>query len=173
MRRIFCALTLSFLCFGHSLAQGREDLDRLDEKVTRYIQNRLPGWKHERVEAIQGSVALIQFWSNANRKIKVAILPQRSAEASRATMRDFVKYTKEAKPLAEFGDEAYSWGYAGSNVVFRKGRYKIYVTTYAEVDSDNDARTLNVEQKGEREKSEMQRWSREFAKHMAAAIDQP
>lgn len=172
MRKVVSAMMLSFLCLGNCLAQVREDLDSLDDKLAQYIQTRLPGWKHERVEAIQGSAALIQFWSNANRKIKIAILPQRSADETRDRMKDFLRRSKEAKELAGFGDQAYSWGYAGSNVAFRRGRYTVFVNTYAEIDSDPDARTLSREQKGEREKSEMSRWSREFARIVASAIDQ-
>lgn len=173
MTKILSATMLAILCFGNALPQSREDLDGLDEKLTRYIQNKMPGWKHERVEPIQGSVALIQFWSNANRKIKIAILPQRSADETRDKMRDYLRRSKEAKELAGFGDQAYAWGYEGSNVAFRRGRYTVFVNTYAEVDSDTDARTLSQAQKGEREASEMRRWSREFAKHVVAAIDQP
>lgn len=72
-----------------------------------------------------------------------------------------------------FGGDAYSWGYAMSNVTFRRGRYIIYISAYAGVESDPEARSLSPEQKNEREKSEVRRWSREFAKHMATAIDLP
>jgi len=47
------------------------------------------------------------------------------------------------------------------------------VSTYAEVDSDPDARMMSRAQRGERERSEMKRLSKEFAKHMTDAIDAP
>ena len=71
------------------------------------------------------------------------------------------------------GDEAYGWGYGMSNVVFTRGKSIVYVSTYAEVDSEPEARSLSQAEKGEREKSEMRRLSREFAKHMVSAIDLP
>src|SRR6266404_2802796 len=166
MRKIFFVLVLSVLCHSYAVGQGQMDLDRLDEKFTHYLESKLTGWKHERVEPIQGSSALIQFWSASNRKIKIAINPQQSGEKAREKMKEFAKYTREARELEGFGDQAYSWGYAGSNVVFRRGRLVVFVNTYADVDSDPDARTLTQQEKENRERSEMKRLSKEFAKHV-------
>jgi hypothetical protein len=172
--RILIAVALLTLLFSQAVGQDQPDLDRLDEKFTHHLESRLPGWKHERGEAMQGSTnVLIQYWSFENRRVKLAIIPQKSAQEAREKMQLVAKDMRDAKELKGFGDEAYSWGYAESNVVFRRGRFTIYVSTYAEVDSDPDARMMSRAQRGERERSEMKRLSKEFAKHMTSAVDAP
>jgi hypothetical protein len=88
-------------------------------------------------------------------------------------LKGFLKYESQKEELKGYGDEAYGWGYGTSRVVFRRGRFIVYVSTYAEVDSDPDARSLSQSEKGEREKSETRRLNREFAKHILTAIDLP
>ena len=172
--RILIAAALSVLFLSHAVGQDQPDLDRLDEKFRHQLEGRLPGWKHERGEAMQGSTnVLIQYWSFENRRIKIAIIPQKSAQEAREKMQLVAKDMRDAKELKGFGDEAYSWGYAESNVVLRRGRFAVFVSTYAEVESDPDARMLSRPERGERERSEMKRLSKEFAKHMANAIDAP
>jgi hypothetical protein len=171
---VFIALVSTLLLAGSTLAQPQSDLDRLDEKFTRYFERVLPGWKHERVEPVwKGENVLIQFWSLSNRKVKISVLPHKSGEEAREALESFVQSEWNKQPLRDFGDEAFTWGYGLSNVAFRRGRLTIYVSTYADVDSDSDARTLSQEQRFEREKNEMRRLSREFAKHGASAIDAP
>jgi hypothetical protein len=171
--RILVGVALSVLFFSHAVAQD-PDLDKLDEKFTHQLEGKLPGWKHERGEPMQGSKrVLIQYWTFENRRVKVTIIQQKSAQDAREKMQLVAKDMRDAVELKGFGDEAYSWGYAGSNVVFRKGKFTIYLSTYAEVDSDPDGRALSSSERGEREKSEMKRLSKEFAKHMANAIDAP
>jgi len=173
-RRILFGFGLSLVLLSHAIGQGQLDLDRLDEKFAHQLQRELPGWKHERGKPMNGGTTLlIQYWSLSNRKIKIAISPQKSAEEARDRIQNFGKTMKEAVELSGFGDEAYSWGYEGSNIVFRRGKFVVFVSTYAEVESDPDARSLTPEQRNERQRSEVNRWSREFARHMAAAIDQP
>ena len=123
---------------------------------------------------MQGSTnVLIQYWSFENRRIKIAIIPQKSAQEAREKMQLAVKDMRDAVELKGLGDEAYSWGYAGANVMFRRGRFAVFVSTYAQVESDPDARNLSPLQRGERERSEMKRLSEVFAKQMATAIDLP
>jgi hypothetical protein len=165
---------LMVLALGQALAQEQPDLDRLDEKFRAHLKTRMPGWTHKRGEPIQGSRnVLVEFWSWSNRVVKISILPQESAQAVREKMQSFVRITPEAQELKGFGDEAYSWGYEGSNVVFRRGRVAVFVSTVAEVDADPDIRGLSKLERSERMKSEMRRLSREFAKHVATAIDAP
>jgi hypothetical protein len=173
--RTLIAVALSVLFFSHALGQDQgPDLDRLDEKFRHHLEGKLPGWKHERGEAMQGSTnVLIQYWSFENRRVKLAIIPQKSAQEAREKMQLVAKDMKDAKELKGFGDEAYSWGYAESKVVFRRGRFAVFVSTYAEVESDPDARLMSRAERGERERSEMKRLSKEFAKHVAGAIDAP
>ena len=73
--------------------------------------------------------------------------------------------------LKGLGDEAAASGFEGSDLAFRRGRYTVYISSDADVDEDPDARRLSQEQRLEREKSEMRRLSREFAKHVADVLD--
>jgi hypothetical protein len=42
------------LLVSTSLAQERPELDELDQKIQRHFEKASPGWKHERVEPIEG-----------------------------------------------------------------------------------------------------------------------
>ena len=156
-----------------SNAQGQADLDRLDEKLTKHLEKVMPGWTHKRGEPIvKTENVLIQFWYSTNRSIKIAVSPRSSANEARKAIRDFLK-SERTEPLNDSGDEAYSWGYAASNIVFRKGRFVAFVSSYAEIDADPDAQTLSQEQRFEKEKTERRRLSIQFAKHAADAVDSP
>jgi len=72
--------------------------------------------------------------------------------------------------LKNIGDEAYAVGFAQSNIVLRKGKCVIYVSARADAPAELK---LIQEQRLEFEKKEMQRWSKEFAKHAADAADGP
>jgi hypothetical protein len=168
------AVALLTLVSSYVIGQDKAELDRLDEKFKHQVELRLPGWKHERGEAMQGSTnVLIQYWSFENRRVKLAIIQQKSAQDAREKMRQVAKDMKDAKELQGFGDEAYSWGYADSKVVLRRGRFTVYVSIYADVEADPDAGLMSRAQRGERERSEMKRLSKEFAKHVASVIDAP
>jgi hypothetical protein len=162
------------LLVSTSLAQERPELDELDQKIQRHFEKASPGWKHERVEPIEGSKnVLIEFWSLGNRKVKISILPHDSSEQAKEEFQNFAKYGVNREALKEVGDEAMAWGYGSSDIGFRRGKYTVYISTVADVDSDPDARSLTQDQRFEREKSEMRRLSREFAKYVAAALDAP
>jgi len=75
--------------------------------------------------------------------------------------------------LGNLGDEAYSWGNARANVVFRRDRFIVYVSTTANIDADPDARDLTGSQRTERTRSEMKKLSKQFAKDVVDAIDTP
>ncbi|MGH9972260.1 MAG: hypothetical protein ACREBG_31320 [Pyrinomonadaceae bacterium] len=83
------------------------DLDRLDEKLSQHLQSKMPGWKHERGEPIKDSEnVLIEYWSSANRKVKITLIPMKSVEEAREKMKEFPGSTKEAVELSGFGDQA-------------------------------------------------------------------
>jgi hypothetical protein len=147
-------------------------LTQLDQKLAQHIQVRAAGWQHKRGELIQGSRGvLVQWWSFPNRIVKIAVIPRQSVEEARDKMRLFVNEEREIEEVKSLGDEAYAWGYGSTNVVFRKSRYTIYVSTNVNVDGDQDVLTLTVAQRGERVKAEMKRLSKEFAEHIARALD--
>src|SRR5438128_8870092 len=167
-KRTFLIFLLLLVIRVDGLAQ---DINVLEDKVTSYLNTQMPRWKHRRAQPIQGSErTLTEFWSFSNRNVKIAIDPYKTSQDAQEAFRGFLKYQIEREDLKGFGDEAYCWGYALANVSLRRGKYLVYVSTYAEVDSDADARMLTKSQRIEREKSEMKRWSQEFARLVAGAL---
>jgi len=173
--RVPIAFILLALVLSNTFAQASLELDRLDEKLTRYFEKTMPNWKHERVEPIAGSGdnVLIEFWSFSNRKVKVSVLLHNSVADAQDVIKNHARYSFNKQTLMGIGDEAYASGYGSSDVGFRKGKFTVYVSTTADVDADADAQNLTQEQRFEREKSEMQRWSKQFAQHVASAMDTP
>ena len=172
--RGLAGFVLLTVLIAQATAQGNSDLSKLDEKFTRYFGKIMPGWRHDRVDPLMnGENVLIQFWSSANRKVKISVIAHKSGNEAREVLQRYAKYSLNKEVLTDIGEEGYSSGYGSADVAFRKGRFTIYISTTADVDSDQDAKTLNQNQRFEREKSEMRRWSREFAKHAANAVDNP
>lgn len=166
---VLCSMFVGFA----SVAQAQVDLDRLDEKLSRHVETKMPGWKSQRIDPIQGSKGvLILTWSLPNRVVKIAVSTNKSAEGARQSLQGFVRDTKEAEFLKGFGDEAYVWGYRGSNLVMRRGRIIIHISANADVDDDPDARALSEPERRAREYSEIRRLPKEFAKHLVSAIDE-
>src|SRR5260370_27645879 len=115
--KMILAIALLSITFPQTIAQDKRELDKLEEKFSRYFEKAMPGWKHERVEPIVPTEnVLIQFWSASERKVKVSIVPYRSGAEARAALDIFMKYERDKETLKDFGDEAYGWGYGFSNV---------------------------------------------------------
>lgn len=173
MRMLLSAFLLVLVNLNATGVAAQSDLDEVDVKLKRVVESNLPGWKHKRVEPIAGSKnVLVLFWSNSNRVVKISVVPHKSAQDARNAIQDFMK-SESKEEIRGLGDEAYTWGYGLGNVAFRKGRLNIYVSTMADVNGDADALNLTALEKNERMRSEMRRWSREFAKHAANALDIP
>jgi len=171
---IVAGLILLVGLVGQAAAQNDPDFDRLQEKLTRHLETKMPGWRHRRGEPIEGSKGVLtEFWLFSNRIVKTSVVKYDSAQRAQEVLQGFAKYESQKAELKGLGDEAYSWGYGMSDVVFRKGRFIVNVSTYAEVESDPDARTLSQSERSAREKSEKKRLSEEFSKHLATAIDLP
>lgn len=174
MEKLFLGLVFASIFVTAAAAQNRSDLDQLDAKAKGYIETKMPGWKHRRGKPIKGSEnVLIERWGSTNRIVSISVVPHKSDDEARQALSDFVKYDRKTERLNGFGDEAFGWGYGQANVVFRRGRFNVYVSTNADVDADPDVKTLSSEQRGEKERLEMRRLSREFAKHMVCALDLP
>ena len=173
--RVLAAFVFLTFGLGHAFAQKSAELNRLDEKLARHLQKKLPEWKHERGEPIAGSddSVLIEFWSSSNRKVKVSILLHNSVADAQQVMQNHARYSFNKETLPGLGDEAYASGYGSSQVSFRRGKFTVYISTAVDVDADADARSLNQEQRFARERSEMKELSTEFARHVVNAIDAP
>ena len=172
--RVAAIFVLSALLVSQALAQDQSKLDALDEKVRRDFEETMPGWKHQRVEPIVKSEnVLIEFWSLANRKVKVSILTHESVEKAREVFNNHQRYSFNKEVLNGIGDEALASGFGSADVAFRSGKYTVYLSAVADVDADADARSLSQSERSKREKSEMVRLSRAFAKHLARVLDAP
>jgi hypothetical protein len=173
--RVLAAFVFLTLVPGHAFAQNSAELNRLDEKLTQHLEKKMPDWKHERGEPIAGSGdnVLIEFWSSSNRKVKVSILLHKSIADAQETMQQGARYSFNKEILTGLGDEAYASGYGSSVVAFRRGRFTVYISTAVDVDADEDARSLNQEQRFARERSQMKELSAEFARLVVNAMDAP
>jgi hypothetical protein len=173
-KRIVGSIILAMTLLAHAEAQQDAELDQTGNNLARFIEARLPGWQHKRGTLIQGSRdVIVEVWTFPNRLVKVSMTRRKSVEEAHERLMTFAQEEGDARELKDFGDEAYSWGEEGSNIIFRRGKYTISVATIADVERDVDAQALTREQKRGRRKSEMRRLSRELAKHAANAIDAP
>jgi hypothetical protein len=152
--------------------QNSDELDKLEHAISHYLQTKLPGWQHKRVEPIKGSQGvLIESWSFPNMGAQISIVPARSVGEAQQRLQNFAKDTREAKQVKAVGDEGYTWGYADSNLVFRTRRYIFWVSSGVSEDADPDFLMLSHQERIERQNSKVRRLNEEFARHLAAAID--
>jgi hypothetical protein len=173
-KRILLRIIFGSILWAPTLAQQESDLDQVNNKIVHHVATQMPGWQYRRGTPIQGSRdVIVEVWTFPNRIVKLSMMQRKSAEDARKKLMKFAQEEGDARELKGFGDEAYSWGDEGSNVMFRKGKYTFYIATIANVERDVDAQALTREQKRERRKSEMIRLSKELAKHVATAIDAP
>jgi hypothetical protein len=169
MKTLLSAALIVATLVSVTLAQGKPDLDRLDEKISSQIQPKVPGWRHKRLPAFGGtSTVLEQTWSSGNRIVKVAVAIRQSVEDAKKEIKSFLQFRREPQELIGFGDEAFAPERDGSDVVFRRGRYVIYISTVADVESDSDARNLSKVELETRRKTEVQRIGKEFAKQLSS-----
>ncbi|HEY0349640.1 MAG TPA: hypothetical protein VGC60_15940, partial [Pyrinomonadaceae bacterium] len=175
MKRLLWAVACALpLIMAHTVSAQTTDLDRLDEKLRKHLEKKMPGWSYRRVEPIQGSTGvLIQVWSMENRAVRIVVVPKKSATEAKESMQNFPRNVKEAQPWSEAGDEGYAWGYAGRQIHFRRGKTIFDIEVGADVDADPDASALTWSERRVREKSEIKKWTKEFADHVVAAVDAP
>jgi|SRR5881394_1178750 len=161
------------LVHGYASAQTDLDLDALDQKLQHQLETKMPGWEHRRIQPIEGSKGvLIQTWTMPNRGVRVVVSRAKSAAEAKESLERFMRQVK-GQPLSGFGDGAFVWGFDGSDLELRKGRYIFELNAGANVMADSDALRLTPAQRHERQQSELKRIIREFAKHAADAIDDP
>ena len=151
------------------VGQGKPDLDRLDEKISSHLESKLTGWIHKRVEAFGGSTTvLVQGWGSTNRAVKVAVAVRESPDDAKKEIRSYLQFRRETEELTGFGDEAYAPERNGPQIVLRKGRYVIYVSTIAHVEEDAEAQYLSQVELATLRQSEVQRITKEFARLLSS-----
>ena len=152
-----------------AVGQGKADVDRLGEKIASQLESRLSSWHYRRVEPFgPSSNIVVQSWSSTNRIVKVTVAIRESVADAKKEFRSFLQFRREPQELTGFGDEAFAPERDGSDVVLRRGRYVIYISTVAEVESDSDARNLSPVELETRRKTEVQRIGKEFAKQLSS-----
>jgi hypothetical protein len=110
-------------------AQDKTKLDAALEKVTNYLAQKKPDWKHGAVEPIQGSRNVsVNNWALEGRIVRVSIMGYRSDDEAIAAMRRFAAEERTLDRLPDLCDGGYSWGMGGSNIAFRKGDVTIWVS---------------------------------------------
>lgn len=168
---VACALPLTL---SYTVSAQTTDLDRLDEKLRKHLEKRMPGWSYKRITPIQGSTGvLIQVWSMQNRAVRIVVVPKRSATEAKESMQNFPRNVREAQQWSEVGDEGYAWGFELRQIHFRRGKTIVDIEVGADVDTDPDASTLTWSERRVREKAEVKKWTKEFANHVGDAVDVP
>lgn len=168
MKKLISAGIIVGIVLSIAVAQGNAELDRLDEKISSHLATQFPGWRHKRVEPVApSSTVLVQFWSSANRVVKVSVAIHHSTEEAKREIQDFLKF-RQPQELRGFGDEAFAAEPEGRTIVFRRGRYVIYLSTVADVEGDSDAASLSKAERETRQKAEVQRIGKEFAKQVSS-----
>ena len=152
-----------------TVGQGKADVDRVGEKISKQLESRLAGWHYKRVEPFgPSSNIVVQSWSTTNRIVKVTVAIRESVEDAKKEIRSFLQFRREPQELSGFGDEAFAPERDGPDIVLRRGRYVIYVSTVADIDSEADARNLSKAELETRRKSEIQRIGKEFARQLSS-----
>lgn len=120
VRKTCVTLLATLAC---SVAANAQDIPapvaKAIEELECKMQKSMPDWRRERVEPFSKTErAVVAFWSNCGRTVKVVInYAPSEAEAAKGLRRP----TKtEGKAVAGLGDEAYAWGYSDS-IGMRKG----------------------------------------------------
>lgn len=158
-----------FLVQVHS--QNDAELDNVRNKISNHIQSRMQGWRHKPGTPIQGSKGVtVDYWISTNRNVKIAVVKYGSHQEAKAKIQESIMYESHKEELKGLGEAAYAWGYGLSDVVFLRGKFLVYVSTYADVDSDPDARDLSRAERASKERDETKRLSRQFADHINSAI---
>lgn len=165
---IVAGLILAMLTVVQS--QGKVDLDALSEKISTQLESKFPGWQHRRVEPFgtPESKVVVQGWGVPNRNVQIAIAVRESVDAAMKEIRSYLEFRREPKTLTGFGDEAFRPEPNGPQVVLRRGRYVIYISTVIFIEEDADAQSLTKSEQQARQKTEVERILNEFATHMSA-----
>ena len=99
------------------------------EKITSYLAEKKPDWKHEAVEPIQGSRNVsVNNWAFEGRIVRVSIMAYRSEDEAIGAMRRFAAEERTLDRLPDLCDGGYSGGMGGSNIAFRKGDVTIWAS---------------------------------------------
>lgn len=146
-----CLVTILLLSVQtNSKAQvDRRPFNPLAESVESAIKEQFPDWKRTSIPPAQPNGSdtftadvLIDQWKSDKVAVNIAILIHPSVEEAKKAFREFVASVKTDGQLQDAGSESSIWGLAKS-VVFRKGRYTVYVSA-APIYGDGELRGPRV-----------------------------
>ena len=165
---VSAGLILAMLAVVQS--QRKIDLDALSEKISSQLELKLPGWQHKRVEPFgtPESKVVVQSWFVPNRNVQIAIAVRESVEAAKKEIRNYLEFRREPKILTGFGNEAFRPEPNDPQVVLRRGRYVIYISTVIFIEEDADAQSLTKSELQARQKTEVERILTACATQMSA-----
>lgn len=164
-------LILILVVLALGVRQEKVDLDGLSEKISSQLESNLPGWKYERVPPFgtPETKVIVQSWRTTRKSVWVQIAVRATVEDAKKEIRSFMEFRREPQELIAFGDEAYVPEPNVPSVVFRMGRYVIYINP--SVDEVSEADVLAPEAQ-ERRRVELERLGKEFAK-LLSTIELP
>jgi hypothetical protein len=149
-------------------------MDRFAEAIERLVQEKHPEWTLKRIEPVyKGEDVIIDQWSSVRVYVRISIVPHSSAAEASDALQKLARDMKAEEGTVGLGEEGYSWGMAGSETAFRKGRFTVYVSAVVNVEDDPEAAALTDDEKSKRKKESQKNLSKEFAKHVAFALDLP
>ncbi len=153
---LFLAAAILAVISTNLRAQSKTaELSDIVDKLSRSVDEQLPGWTHQSVTPIEGSKnVIIEQWNCAAKTVRVVIISHSSSEEAIEKTRGFVVDMKATPDVPDVGDEGYSWG-TNASIVFRKRHL-----------------TVNVNAQGDDLKDE-KKLSKQFARLVADAISAP
>jgi hypothetical protein len=162
-----CPLVKVSIVDPTKLLQAKADLARWDEKISSQLIPKLSGWRYKRGEIfVSSSNSFVQHWTTTGRVVTVRVAVPESLEDAKSEIKSFLESRFKPETLSGIGDEAYAPD--TYNVVLRRGRFVIYISTDVFVGDDPDESTLSTDQIFARRKTEAYRIGREFAKHLSS-----
>jgi hypothetical protein len=179
-------LALSVVLVSQAAAKGQE-LDRLADRIKGVVEAAEPDWKCKRgsvfatpnetpnllLEVCSLHAQLVRRHEPIRdvivRHVTIHATPFESEEKARQAFH--LNMSNTYQPLKDLGDEAYGWGMDHADIVIRKGRFILFISTVVHVDYDPDAISLSREEKNARVSSERLKLTPQFVKHALAALD--
>jgi hypothetical protein len=187
-------LVLLMVLVGQSVAQGQSELDQLAGKIKSIVEAAEPGWKCERGQPFMAPGqteppphllievcdlrAMVRgpYPTPSEMVVRHVVIHATagSEENARRSVHDTIVDSRNNwrhyQPLKDLGDEAYTYGINNADILVRSGRFVFDVNTVVAVERDPDGYTLNLHDRGAREKSEQLRITPLFAQHVLAAV---
>jgi hypothetical protein len=141
------------------------------DRIERGIKEDHPDWKLQRIEPIvKTENVIIDHWHFEDSGVRVSFVPHKNAQDAKEAVEHFRRYMKCKEAISDLGDEGCWFGGTGTELVFRRGRITVYISSAVELGRDP-----YVDQMMEPKEAiaAMKKLSKEVGQHAAKAIDAP